>query len=605
MKPRSPVVVFRHIHRWRPALALVVSTAMLLYTGCATTFVPGDAKATCTDLTQNGAAFASWFENGTVTVDGVVTPADSVQFPDAPNCSFYQWSERMYLWLASPAPPKYGGGGVRIFGSEAFFDVTPLDANGERTLIPHVNGVFPHFMARFSPPGALGLALVAAKDGRMLNVEPPPTGPTGRQLIQNASGQAVEIGRISIEEKRRPLFFDTAGHLIEGARPLRRVLQRKGVSVAKDISTDAAIVQQFNVNNTPVFLDFLGNVVEVEQGQAGGNAVLQAQNGSLVYYTIVVNDVFAYFLTGAKNGGISPQPTQFPTTQAELNDVINFASANGRTLVDPEALAIEVKMSWVEATGLPNPDTYIKTTASIPVYDMTDPLHWVKTGDKVVELAMVGMHVVGSAAGHPEMIWATFEHQSNMPNGQYTYIKSNNALKTVAQNTSGNWLFSSNGSTGPFNDEHMAWSKGNIDANNGFTISPSDTIRRKSWGAATNQKPNPAVPSAAASNTEIISINNTVRSLLLAGDVRQNYIMTGATWTINGAPPSGSFAGTFATNEVGTSKLANGTLETYFQGTNTQFANGTNCFLCHTSDPNLPLATTSVSQIYDPLKALF
>jgi hypothetical protein len=531
----------------------------------------------------------------------VVTPADSVQFPDAPNCSFYQWSERMYLWLASPAPPKYGGGGVRIFGSEAFFDVTPLDANGERTLIPHVNGVFPHFMARFSPPGALGLALVAAKDGRMLNVEPAPTGPTGRQLVQNARGQAVEIGRISIEAKRKPLFFDTADHLIEGARPLSRVLQRKGVSVAKDTSTNATIVQQFNVNNVPVFLDFLGNVVEVEQGQAGGNAVLQAQNGSLVYYTIVVNDVFAYFLTGAKNGGISPQPTQFPTTQAELNDVINFASANGRTLVDPEALAIEVKMSWVEATGLPNPDTYIKTRASIPVYDMTDPLHWVKTDDKVVELAMVGMHVVGSAAGHPEMIWATFEHQSNMPNGQYTYIKSNNALKTVAQNTSGNWLFSSNGSTGPFNDEHMSWNQGDIDANTagGFTISPSDTIRWKSWGAATNQKPNPAVSSAAASNTEIISINNTVRSLLLAGDVRKNYIMTGATWTLNGDAPSGSFAGTFATNEVGTSKLANGTLETYFQGTNTQFANGTNCFLCHTTN------TTSVSQIYDPAKPLF
>ena len=34
----------------------------------------------------------------------------------------------------------------------------------------------------------------------------------------------------------------------------------------------------------------------------------------LVYYTIVVNDVYAYFLTGNKTGGITPAASDFPTT---------------------------------------------------------------------------------------------------------------------------------------------------------------------------------------------------------------------------------------------------------------------------------------------------
>jgi hypothetical protein len=44
----------------------------------------------------------------------------------------------------------------------------------------------------------------------------------------------------------------------------------------------------------------------------------------------------------------------------------------------------------------------------------------VPNGQKTVNLAMVGMHVVGSTKGHPEMIWATFEHIGNAPNDDYS-----------------------------------------------------------------------------------------------------------------------------------------------------------------------------------------
>ncbi len=579
MKSRTRFVVFCRINRWRPAVALMVSATLLLSTGCATTFVPTDAKATCTDVTSNRPPIATWFESGAVTLDGAVKPANSLEFPDVPNCTFYQWSEQMYLWLTSPATEKVGGGGGRVFGSKAFFDVSPLDANGEREFVPHRDGTFPHLIPRFTPAGPNGFQVVIAKDGRMRDIEPTPTGTDGRQLIRNARGEAVEIGRIAMNEQRKPLFFDTAGQLIEGARPLSRVPQRK------DLTAEDLTVQKFDFENSAFFLNLLGNVVEVESGQANGMAVLQAQNGSLVYYTIVVNDVFAYFLTGAKNGGILPQPTQFPTTEEHLAPIIAFAAASGRTLIDPQALAVEVKISWVEAEGLANPNDYITTEASIPVYDMSKPEQWVKTGDRRAVLAMVGMHVVGSTAGHPEMIWATFEHQSNMPNGEYRYIDTNNNIKSVARDTSGDWLFSTNGAAGPFNQAHMSWSEGNIDANTGegFTISPSDTIRWKAWGSASTK---------ASANTDVISINNTVRSLLAGGDVRRNYILTGATWTIGGGEPT-------ETNQVGTNKLANGTMETYHQGSDASAMTGSNCFTCHTTN------STSVSAIYNPLKPLF
>jgi hypothetical protein len=122
------------------------------------------------------------------------------------------------------------------------------------------------------------------------------------------------------------------------------------------------------------------------------------------------------------------------------------------------------------------------------------------------------------------------------------------------------------------------------------TIGPSNTIRWKSWGAAANLAPNPLV-STPISNTEIISINNSVLGQLASGDVRANYIMTGATWTIGGGPPMGS-------NEVGTSKLANTTMETYDQGFDAN-ANGANCFTCHVSN------SVNVSHVFGPLKPLF
>jgi hypothetical protein len=554
--------------------------------------LPSDAQAVCT---VSASDFASWFKSGSVSLDGVVNPADSVNFSNRPNCDFYKWSEHMYLWLTSPAPANYGGGGGRIFASPAFYDVSPRDSSSHRKLIGHTPGTLSAFSLRAAQAGVDLLPVVMSKSGTMFEIVPSRLGPHGNPLILNAQGEPVEIQQIRMGEKQQPLFIDLSGHVIKRPRPI----------IPKGLH-DKNLVAEFRFEGIHLFLDPSGSVVNVEQGQAGGNGVLESQGGSLVYYAIAVNDVYAYFLTGLEDGDIPPpggdaDHPQFPTTQDDLDNITAFASDHGKTFPDPEALAIEVKTSWVDASTLDNPDDYITMKATVPTYDRSDSHDWVRNGQATRTLAMVGIHVVGSTAGHPEMIWATFEHQSNTPDAGYTYVDSSGTEKTVAQDTSGDWLFSPAASTGPFDQEHMFFSDPDIQSVSSFTISPSDTIRWKAWGAASDQGPNPLDSTPAQSNTEVISMNNSVRGQLAAGDVRDNYIMTGATWTIGGRAPTGVFP---SGNEVGTSKLANTTLETYQQGSNSLFATGTNCLSCHAGF-NPPNATVNVSKIFSDIDPLF
>jgi hypothetical protein len=325
--------------------------------------------------------------------------------------------------------------------------------------------------------------------------------------------------------------------------------------------------------------------------------VLMSRNGSLVYYLSFVNDVYAYYLTGAKSGQLDS--TRFPTTAGARDSICAVARANGATLPDSNALAIELKTSWVEASSLSDPGNYVTVNASIPVYDTSNPQQWIPIGEKVTKMAMVGMHIVGSVAGHPEMIWATFEQQNNTPNAAYTYIDANNNVKTVPADQGTNWLFNTNASDTPYNVSHMQNSGDTINADNGFPISASNTQMTLPWGSATDSATNQEDGSSAASNSEIISINNSIRSLLVGNDVRKNYLFIGATWTFGGAPPSGASYGsdTTAGVAIGTSVLANTTMETYFQSASTS------CFTCH-SDNN-SLNPTALSHIFSKLQPLF
>lgn len=330
--------------------------------------------------------------------------------------------------------------------------------------------------------------------------------------------------------------------------------------------------------------------------QAGGGTLLSqagAKDTSLVYYSIQVNDVYAYFLSMQKNNGVPAESTVFPTTSADRDKVVAYAQLYGVTLPDADALAIEMKTAWVDASTV-DASQYITIKASVPVYDTTDPTSWTPTGDfKQVTLALVGIHIAGSVLGHPELIWATFEHTNNAPNAGYAYINTGGTATTVASSTTGNWLFCANASTGSFNVERanvnsagviVGWPTGKTPPK---TIVPSDTLRNSPWGGLPYTGGGHPDLDVAANNSQIIGLNSNIMSMLDAKDVRRNYLHIGSIWTKNGVIPAPDNAPPIA----GSQMLANTTMETYHQSMS--------CFGCH----NGKMTTTSgLSHIYGALQ---
>lgn len=561
---------------------VTISTVMVVAACSLTQFIlPADAGSSCAGSITS-AEVNTWFESGTASLNGAVKPANSVIFPNIPNCSFYKWSEQMFLWLTSPAPPRYGSGGL-VMNTPAFFDVSLPDATGQRHFEPHVSGAIRAFNLRTAQRGFLDLPIILQKDSlRLLEVLPPVTAPSGRPLVQDPNGNEVEVADARIAAGRAPVLLDPVGREIKAPRALLRSKATPEPSAIErklnqfDGFDRTELVQKLVLKDKFVLLDLFGNFHEAEQGQADGG-VLMAQNGSLVYYSLTVNNVFALFRT--MQGASVPSGTKFPVNQAQLNTVLTFAAANGRApVIDSEALAIEIKASWVEAAGLVDANKFIQMKAIVPTYDKTNPNDWVPNGTQTLTLAMVGMHVVGSANGHPELLWATFEHVSNDPAAAFTYSKLPSGTTSVPQNTTGNWVFTANGAAAPFNQMHMQMggpSGDHIVAVSPFAISPSNVLRTMPWGL---------LGSNANGNAEVISINNVVRSTLDPADLRRNYFHEGTTWTIFGASPT-------AGNQVGTNKLENTTLETFNQGGN--------CFDCHGTN------TTSVSHVFNGTKPLF
>ena len=334
-------------------------------------------------------------------------------------------------------------------------------------------------------------------------------------------------------------------------------------------------------------VDKTGKIVS-EEGQATDDVLMDA-NGNLVYYISMVNDVYAEFLNAVNEKKMSGD--KFPTTKAEKDSIFNFAQKNGVTLKNPNALAIEIKTSWVEASSLSAVNEFLTIEAIVPIYKKKNNAIWVINGERKIKLALVGMHIVGSANGHPEMIWATFEHKRNTPNAAYQYLNKDGITETVLADEGKNWLFNNNLKDST-NISHMVFSGDSIIAKKGHTISPSNTLRTKPWGSSVDVKPNAEDASPAASNSEIIAINNAVISKLKGNDVRKNYIFIGATWTANGVGPNGysynpkvdslKVAGV----AIGASQLANSTMETYAQNGDKYNTYGT-CFSCHSNKEGL------------------
>jgi hypothetical protein len=543
--------------------------------------LPDDVNPVCT---ISGSEFAGWFAEGKVSLNGLVTPANSVAFSAKSNCDFYDWSEHMLLWLTSPV--KQGGSALE---SSLFYDVS-ASINGKRTLQPHDAKRVLNMTSNINKTGPNDLPVIQDSTGRLLEIENANPEANTSTLVKSDKNGSQEVASVQQDAKGVLHFKDS--HNIEIAHP--KALIRHAVK--------ENFVERFKVGNHFVFLDAKGKLTQSEVGQATGH-VLRSKQGSLVYYLSSVNDVYAYYMTGVKNGDLNG--SRFPITAAARDSITAYARKTGHTLPDSNALALEIKTSWVEASSLPDADKYFQVKATIPVYDTANNTKWMPKGQKTVAMAMVGMHIVGSVAGHPEMIWATYEHNGITPNAAYDYITKNGKTATQPADTGTGWVFSTDASDPTVNVPHM----GNRDAQNktvpyiiaetGQTISASNTQRVFAWGAFGIA--NPRSKSAAVSNTELISINKTIATLLSPGDVRANYLLIGATWTEKGAAPNGqSYSAEFSKPgaAVGTNVLANSTMETYFQ------TSSKSCFTCHSNSKTPGVLPTDLSHFFRSLQPM-
>ena len=575
---------------------------------------------------------SSWFASGSISLNGAVNPANSLNLNTNTNCNFYLWSAQMFLWMTSPSASIYGGNG-RVFQSPVFYGVVPEGNNfyfvpqfvippfippmgatanalkAPSTRLPKLTGakVMKQLAAALRPAkrGPHGLPTIIDRKGRTYEVVEAQTSSKGRPLVLSRVGAQTEVSKVAVDENRHVTFFDAAGHAIAQPKPVLSA-RLQGAKVAQRFFTSA---------KSAVFVDSTGTALDVSPEQAGQiGAVLLAQSNAVIYYTMAVNDVYAWFLTGVANGAIQTN-NQFPTTQSDLNQIVAYAARYGVTFPDANALAIEAKMSWVDASTLPNPSDYITMPATVPVYNTSSQTTWPQTTTKPVTLALLGMHVVGSSNGHPEMLWGTFEHFGNSPNATYQYVNTSGQTVPQPQNTSGTWLLTSSGSSGPFNVARANYLKAPaITAQPCSTtpgvnpppppcpvIGPSDTLRQNAFGVAPVGVPNQNDATPAIANTEVISIDTNILGQLVKGDIRANYYQLGTTWTDGGAPPTSPFP--VGGNEIGTSYLSNSTMETYQQWEGTTNP-GNNCLDCHQSS-STSITTTSVSHIFPCLAPLF
>ena len=548
------------------------------------TYLPQDPLPVCT---LDTGTFDTWFQGGVAVENGAVTPANSVDFIHNVNCDFYKWAERMFLWITSPSTGQYGTVG-RVLESPIFYTVVGDDKDSLSHLVRHQPDSIFTAVSALRKNGPNRLPVFTDDHGHLFEVQFHKPGE--KVLVRNQAGQVVELTSVEKTAAGQVLLKDRTGKTITP------------VQFVNHFTHPERVLHAFKTAAGVIFLDDHFRPKNTYLDQATGDA-LMAQDGSLVYYITFVNDVYAYYLTAVKDHHAISGVT-FPTDSLTRDSIVAYAASHGfPSPSDSNALAIEIKSSWVVANDSLvklHPENYITTKAIVPIYYQFSPRLWVPNGTQRVTLMLVGIHIVGSVSGHPEMIWSTFENENNAPDTTYQYLDSTNHVQTL-QAELGKWRFSS-AAGAPFNLSHIrahdSLNSTTLVADSSFTISPSNTQRSAPFGVAFAGQPNNEDTSASHSNSQIIGMNNSIINHIPGNDPRKKFIFIGATWTFGGAPPNGNVypADTTHGSAIGTSILANSTMETYFQ------APGNSCFSCHNSDTSL--LPGALSHIFSTIRPL-
>jgi hypothetical protein len=144
---------------------------------------------------------------------------------------------------------------------------------------------------------------------------------------------------------------------------------------------------------------------DMQFGQAApfdGPNWLGAQNGTNLWYEVMLNkDYYDFVVTNGYYNAI----TQHDSTKAGVP--INFPSG----VFEGATGAIELKAAWMEVDSISSPKwNRYKLSLATVLDPTTNQL-------RNTTVALVGLHILHKTTNQPTWVWATFEQVDNVPNG--------------------------------------------------------------------------------------------------------------------------------------------------------------------------------------------
>ncbi len=311
--------------------------------------------------------------------------------------------------------------------------------------------------------------------------------------------------------------------------------------------------------------------------EAGPNGIMIDLQGRPIYYSIHSDSTFGDFIK-----------------QNDLLDPEKLRAFNPNEAFPVGSLTL--KAAWKVVAPGQDVSSFYTREAEIELLTTRNGKIVPSGQTEPVKVALVGFHIGGTVAHHPEMIWATFEHLQNAPD--LPKPMNEMAPNDVVSNT--DWTFYK--AATPFKDCNInAAGAGALKLDEAAqTLSPITEVCRliPFGGGSANNVAN------------IKSLNDSVHSQLK--DVWKNYFEVGAIWFVvnDGLKPNCTFQpGSLECRGdpekpalIGSTQLSNTTVETFTQSQSTQ----NNCFACHntvqvtsrnTIAPSLPGLNVNISHV--------
>jgi hypothetical protein len=283
--------------------------------------------------------------------------------------------------------------------------------------------------------------------------------------------------------------------------------------------------------------------------QAGSRGVVVDQNGRPILYQVHLNGAFSKFV---RDHGFSDL------------DKLKNAKAD---LEFPTGV-VELKSSWRVLRQNETAKGLFTTRAMVPrLINIAD-----KDGKSLIAtdpnqateetVALLGLHVVGVVAGHPEFIWATFEHVDNapdLPNGLDPH-------GTAPVDNSRNWTLYAKGTPAASSNKKTVPPQLRLDEAKQVLAPVTHVFRESAFGGSPHAN-------------LITGLTNSVHQQLPPElDVWKHYFLVGALWLRN---PAQDFKPDMEFSDLnrleGAKLLSNSTMETFTQRESAR----PHCFRCH------------------------